>query len=160
MVTALDSKETKEIFKTTSRVAYAEPGYLLFVRERTLVAQKFDVSSMSLQGDPIPIGEGLGAGDLGLASFSVSRNGVLVFRRGELTGTRLLWTDRAGKETPLFDVPPTTATRRFRPTAASSPMTSATREPVNWTSGFATSCETCRHGSRSTPVPSSTGLVA
>ena len=42
MVGALDSKETKTLFKTTSRVQYAEPGYLLFVRERTLVAQKFD----------------------------------------------------------------------------------------------------------------------
>jgi len=115
MVTALDSKETKEIFKTTSRVAYAEPGYLIFVRERTLVAQKFDVGSMSLQGDPIPIGEGLGAGDLGLASFSVSRNGVLVFRQGELTGTRLVWTDRAGKETPLFDAPSDYRNASFSP---------------------------------------------
>ena len=41
--------------------------------------------------------------DLGLASFSVSRTGVLVYREGELTGTRLVWLDRSGKETPLLD---------------------------------------------------------
>ena len=105
MVGALDSKETKTLFKTTSRVQYAEPGYLLFVRERTLVAQRFDAGSPTVNGEPMPVGEGLGSGDLGLASFSVSRNGVLVFRAGELTGTRLVWLDRSGKETPVLDAP-------------------------------------------------------
>ena len=105
MVGTLDSKDNTTLFKTTSRVQYAEPGYLLFVRERTLVAQKFDVRSLTVEGEPVPVGEGLGSGDLGLASFSVSRNGVLVFRGGELTGTRLVWLDRSGKETPVLDAP-------------------------------------------------------
>ena len=74
---------------------YAEPGYLLFVRERTLVAQKFDADSLTLEGEPVPLGEGLGVDDVGLASFSVSRNGVLAFRAGELPGTRLVWIDRS-----------------------------------------------------------------
>ena len=102
-VGSLDSKETKPLFKTTTRVQYADPGYLIYVRERTLVAQRFDLDSFSLEGEPVPIGQGLGSGDLGLASFSVSRNGVLVYREGELTGTRLVWLDRSGKETPLLD---------------------------------------------------------
>ena len=105
MVGSLDSKVSKPLFKTTSKVQYAEPGYLLFVREQTLVAQRFDLGSLSVEGEPVPLGEGLGAGDLGLASFSVSRNGVLVFRAGELTGTRLVWLDRSGKETPVLDAP-------------------------------------------------------
>ncbi len=105
MLTAgtLDSKDVKPLFKTTSRVMYAEPGYLLFVRERTLVAQKFDVDSLSIEGEAIPLGEGLGVDDVGLASFSVSRNGLLVFRAGELQGRRLVWIDRSGKETPAID---------------------------------------------------------
>ena len=102
-VGSLDSKETKPLFKTTTRVQYADPGYLIYVRERTLVAQKFNLDSLSLEGEPVPIGQGLGFGDLGLASFSVSRNGVLVYREGELTGTRLVWLDWSGKETPLLD---------------------------------------------------------
>ncbi len=104
-VGTLDSTETKPLFKTTSRVQYADPGYLLFVRERTLVAQKFDVASLTVEGEAVPIGEDLGSGELGLASFSVSRNNVLVFRAGELTGTRLVWVDRSGKETPVLDAP-------------------------------------------------------
>ena len=102
-VGTLDSTETKPLFKTTTRVQYAEPGYLIYVRERTLVAQKFNLDSLTLEGEPVPIGQGLGFGDLGLASFSVSRNGVLVYREGELTGTRLVWLDRSGKETPVLD---------------------------------------------------------
>jgi Tol biopolymer transport system component len=105
MVGSIDSTEVKPLFKTTTRVQYAEPGFLLFVRERTLVAQKFDAKSLTLEGEPVPIGEGLGAGDLGLASFSASRNGVLVFRGGELSGTRLVWVDRSGKESPALDAP-------------------------------------------------------
>ncbi|MEO5894137.1 MAG: protein kinase [Vicinamibacterales bacterium] len=103
MVGDLDGKTSKTLFKTTTRVQYAAPGYLLFVRERTLVAQKFDAKSLTLQGEAVPIGEGLGSDDVGLASFSVSRNGVLVFRGGELSGTRIVSVDRNGKETPFLE---------------------------------------------------------
>jgi Tol biopolymer transport system component len=102
----LDGKTSTMLFKTTTRVQYASPGYLLFVRERTLlVAQKFDATTLTLHGEPVPIGEGLGSDDVGLASFSVSRTGVLVFKGGELGGSRIVWLDRAGKETPFMDTP-------------------------------------------------------
>ena len=49
MIGTLESKDATALFKTTSRVLYAEPGYLLYVREQTLVAQPFD--ARSLEGD-------------------------------------------------------------------------------------------------------------
>ena len=103
MVGDIGTGSVKSLFKTTTRVQYAAPGYLLFVRDRTLVAQKFDAKSLTLSGEPVPVGEGLGSDDVGLASFSVSRTGILVFRGGELTGSRLVWMNRSGKETPLLD---------------------------------------------------------
>jgi Tol biopolymer transport system component len=114
MVGDVDSPTAKTLFKTTTRVQYVEPGYLLFVRERTLVAQKFDAGSLTLTGEAVPVGEDLALGDFGLASFSASRNGVLAFRGGELTGTRLLWIDRSGKETAALD-----ATADYRDTSLS-----------------------------------------
>jgi dipeptidyl aminopeptidase/acylaminoacyl peptidase len=114
MVGDVDSPTAKTLFKTTTRVQYVEPGYLLFVRERTLVAQKFDAGSLTLAGEAVPVGEDLALGDFGLASFSASRNGVLAFRGGELTGTRLLWIDRSGKETAALD-----ATADYRDTSLS-----------------------------------------
>jgi len=100
-----ESGIVKTLFKTTTRVQYVEPGYLLFVRDRTLVAQKFDPRALTLEGEPIPMGEGLRSDDVGLASFSASRNGVLVYRGGELTGARLVWLDRGGKETLAIEAP-------------------------------------------------------
>jgi hypothetical protein len=84
-------------------VQCAEPGYLLFVREQTLVAQRFDAASLTLSGEPVPVGEGLGVDTVGLASFSVSDNGVLAYRAGDVQGRKVLWLDRTGKETPAID---------------------------------------------------------
>jgi Tol biopolymer transport system component len=102
-VGALDSKDATPLFRTASRVEYAEPGYLLFVREQTLVAQKFDARTLKLEGEAVPVSEGLGIGDLGLASFSASRTGILVFRPGNVEQRQLVWYDRAGKETPAIE---------------------------------------------------------
>ena len=104
-VGTLDGAETRVVLKTQSRAVYAEPGYLLYVRERTLVAQPFDPRTFELTGEALPVSEGLGVDALGLATFSASRTGVLIFRAGELGLNQLLWVDRAGKESPLFDKP-------------------------------------------------------
>ncbi len=104
MIGTLDTKDAAPLFKTTSRVLYADPGYLLYVREQTLVAHPFDARSLKVTGEPVPVGEGLGVDSVGLASFSVSRNGVLTYRAGDARGRRLLWMDRSGKGTPAIDV--------------------------------------------------------
>jgi len=44
-VGTLDSKETTPLLKVHSSMAYAPPGYLLFVRENTLMAQGFDADT-------------------------------------------------------------------------------------------------------------------
>jgi len=103
MVGALDSTESKVLFKTMSRVVYAPPGYLLYVREQTLVAQPFDAAKQELAGEPVPLGEGLGINNVGGASFSISSTGVLAFRAGQTQGRRLVWMDRNGKETPALE---------------------------------------------------------
>ena len=104
-VGTLDSAESKVVLKTQSRAVYAEPGFLLYVRERTLVAHPFDARTFELTGEAVPVSEGLGVDALGLATFSASRTGVLIFRAGELGLNQLLWLDRAGKESPPFDRP-------------------------------------------------------
>lgn len=105
MVGTLDSDEATPLFETGSRVVFAEPGYLLYVRENTLVAQRFDPRTLAIEGEAVPIGEGLGVDSVGLASFSVSNTGVLAYRGGDLQGLRLVWMDRSGKETPAIDGP-------------------------------------------------------
>ena len=94
---SLDSNESKQLAPAQTLVTYAPPGYLLFVRDRTLVAQPFDAKAMKTTGEPVPLAEKIGVDNVGLARFSVSREGTLAYRTGE-SGTRLLWVDRNGKE--------------------------------------------------------------
>ena len=67
------------------------------MRDKTLVAQPFDPGALKTKGEPIPLAEQIGTDSVGLATFSVSRDGILVYRTGE-SGARLLWADRSGKE--------------------------------------------------------------
>jgi Tol biopolymer transport system component len=54
-VGSLDGNFRKRVLETTSNAQYVEPGYLLFVREFTLFAQRFDATQLTLLGDAIPI---------------------------------------------------------------------------------------------------------
>src|ERR1700680_4271998 len=58
-VGSLDGPERKRLLESSSGVAYAPPGYLLFVRGRTLFAQPFDAGKMQLAGDPMPLAAGV-----------------------------------------------------------------------------------------------------
>jgi eukaryotic-like serine/threonine-protein kinase len=93
----LDSAETKPFAPAQTMLAYAPQGYLLFVRDRTLVAQPFDAKAMKTTGEAVPLAEQIGTDAVGLARFSVSRDGVLAYRTGE-SGNRMVWFDRSGKE--------------------------------------------------------------
>jgi len=94
---SLDSKESRPLMPAQTLVTYAPPGYLLFVRDKTLVAQRFDPKALKTVGEPVPLAEQIGTNSVGLARFSVSHEGTLAYRTGE-SGSRLLWVDRAGKE--------------------------------------------------------------
>ncbi len=81
-----------------TRVEYAPPGYLLFVREGSLMARAFDTRGLKFEGEPFPIAEQVGTNAAGFADFSASQNGVLVYRHGNLSSGQLTWVDRSGKQ--------------------------------------------------------------
>ncbi len=97
-VASLDSKDKKLLLRARSNVAYAS-GHLLYVLDKTLLAQPFDPKRLTLIADPVPFEESI-LYDPGYfrAAFSVSEGGVLAY----VTGTResrasLVWYDRSGK---------------------------------------------------------------
>ncbi len=94
----LGSGKAKRLGARVSRVEYSADGYVLFVRDRTLMAQGFDPRRLELRGEPFPVAEPLATTPFGLAFFSVSDNGVLAYRSTGLASGRLVWLDRAGKE--------------------------------------------------------------
>ena len=112
---SLDSKETKRLLGTDWGVAYArgpsERGYLFFLRGKTLMGQAFDAKEGRIRGEPFPVAEQVWYDETvpGLASFSVSENGVLAYRSGGIRTRQLVWFDRAGR--PLGSVGPPGAYR-------------------------------------------------
>jgi eukaryotic-like serine/threonine-protein kinase len=100
-VGAVDSKERTRIGNFPASVAYAA-GYLLFVRNDALMAQRFDPKKLQVNGEPLQLVDGV-------SGFSVSNDGVLTYRKEPMAGTpafQLTWFDRQGKQTALKDLPP------------------------------------------------------
>ena len=75
-----DGSERRRVVPGLSRAEYVPPGWLLFVRDSTLVAQRFDADAGQVSGEPIPVADGLTVSAVGLAEFSTSLDGVLAFR--------------------------------------------------------------------------------
>ncbi len=99
-VGSLDSKETKKITDATSNATYVSPGFLVFARGRSLFAQKFDLSSLSLQGVPVAIfSEVRITLGIGYSVFATSSAETLLSQTGASVAlSRLVWFDRSGKE--------------------------------------------------------------
>ncbi|MBP6004044.1 MAG: serine/threonine-protein kinase [Pyrinomonadaceae bacterium] len=98
-IASIDGKERKSLFKNSSDVYYIEPGYLLFARDTTVMAQPFDASKLQFTGDPVPVLENVAMlTSTGRSQFSVSENGTLVYKTGGGTVNQLRWFDRQGKE--------------------------------------------------------------
>jgi hypothetical protein len=117
-VGSLDSKEKKLLFRNPTNVVYAAPGYLLFVRENTLMAQAFDYKHLSLSGDVAPIAQGvLVNAPYGRAIFSASDNGVLAYGGAASAAepSRLRWLDRTGKQIGAVGDPGMYANPRLSP---------------------------------------------
>jgi Tol biopolymer transport system component len=105
-VGSLDAKpgdqDRKRLLAAASQAMYVPslgsvPGYLLFMRDGTLIAQTFDPARLELTGEPVTVAEQLGFyRDYGF--FSASANGLLVYRIGGDSGaSQLTWFDREGK---------------------------------------------------------------
>ena len=87
---SLDAKPSeqpmKRLIETRNGGLYAPPsgswpGSILFLRDGTHMVQPFDEKELDVTGEPIPAAEQVG-GSAYYGSFSVSPNGVLVYRRG------------------------------------------------------------------------------
>ena len=93
-----DVKSRQRIVVSGSNAVYASPGYLLFLRERMLMAQPFDAGAIRIFGEAFPIAENVDYVPIDIrANFSVSQNGVLTYFSGIADEAQLTWFDRSGK---------------------------------------------------------------
>ena len=98
---SLDSREHSFIVDG-SNASYVEPGMLLYVADKALLAHRFDARKRTLSGNPVTIADDVGrhgeSGPTGFSPFSASSNGVIAFRPIETLTTQLAWYDSTGKE--------------------------------------------------------------
>jgi len=100
-VASLDTGETTQLAQAGSGAIFDKrSGHLLFVREGTLLAQPFNLSTLKLSGDPFPIAERVeNLVTPGAVTFSVSDSGALAYGvgLGGQTGLEVVAVDRQGK---------------------------------------------------------------
>ncbi|HEU5162429.1 MAG TPA: protein kinase [Thermoanaerobaculia bacterium] len=96
----LGSTERKHVVATNASVRYdASTGHLLFLRDGTLLAQRFDPVSMELSGEGVPVAETVMRSSRWDAMFSISATGLLAYQQGESSPlSQLVWVTRDGKE--------------------------------------------------------------
>jgi serine/threonine protein kinase len=95
-------QERVQILRTDAKAIYAAPvsglpGDLLYLRDQTLMAQRFDSGNLRLEGEPAPLAE-----DVTIlaarAAFWVSDTGLLAYRKGSAAPrTKMTWMGRDGK---------------------------------------------------------------
>jgi hypothetical protein len=99
-LSSLDGKSERQLFTNETAAMFGGPGYLLYLRGDTLIAQPIDPASGQFGGSPAPLVGPVSrvVSDDALGAYSASTNGVLAFRRGTIiTEDRLEWFDRSGK---------------------------------------------------------------
>ena len=95
---SLTRMESHRLTAADTAGAYVNPGWLLFNRMGALMGRRLNLSSGTLEGDPITVAESVN-NDLGfnLGGFSASPNGTIAYRGGGLEFRQLTWYDRTGR---------------------------------------------------------------
>lgn len=84
---------------------YAAPGYLLFLRAGTLMAQRLDPGRMQFSGEARPLVAASGNSLVGQPAFSASATGVLTYSIVERPLAQFQWVGRVGQRQQLVGEP-------------------------------------------------------
>lgn len=97
-VASIDGDAPRLVMPAFSRVKYVD-GHLVFVRQGMLMAQRFNRSTASLEGEPATLANRIRYHPASDAAFDLSDTGVLIYNQssGEPT-TRLMLFDGRGRE--------------------------------------------------------------
>src|SRR5262249_32328938 len=102
-VGSLSDKAVQQVLRTDYNAVYAA-GYLLFVRNGTLMGQAFDTRALKLVGEPFLIAEQVRRFFI-IPHLSVAESGTLVFQSGGVQTPQLVWFDRSGKQLGMIGEP-------------------------------------------------------
>ncbi len=96
LMMARPGEPPRPLMPVSSKVQFTEPGLLVFVRDAALLAQRFDLRSQKLVGEPWAIASHVrNFASNASAEFATSAGGTLVWQPADSVGS-LTWFDRAG----------------------------------------------------------------
>jgi len=104
---SLDSPESTRLLEGVFAAMFAPEsagsaqGYLLFLRDRTLLAQRFDADKLRLSGEPFPLAESVDS--IPTAMVAVAGTEVLTYRSGTDMDYQLIWLARDGRPQPAWN---------------------------------------------------------
>jgi serine/threonine-protein kinase len=98
----LETGKQKILVQSGTNPRYAPSGHLVYAVENTLRAVRLDVERLEVQGDSVPVLEGVLTKGLGGASFDIASDGTLVYVSGaNFAPRRLVWVNRNGTREPI-----------------------------------------------------------
>jgi DNA-binding winged helix-turn-helix (wHTH) protein/Tol biopolymer transport system component len=96
-VGSLDSPERVRVLsQSNSAATYASPGYLLYVQNQILMAQRFDASRLQVTGKPVEVARDVSAPNDADGQMISASASLLTYRLGAKT-QELAWFDRNGR---------------------------------------------------------------
>jgi predicted Ser/Thr protein kinase len=106
-VGSIDGSPPRRLVSADVGAVYASSGFLLFMRQGTLLAQRFDIETFALADDPFPLADQVVFDRLTFTgAVSSAGSGTIVYRTGSGVGvSRLVWFDRSGKEIGVVGAP-------------------------------------------------------
>jgi Tol biopolymer transport system component len=98
-VSTIGGNDSRRLVDADAAIYHPATGRLLFVRDGTLFAQPFDLSTLRLSGAPGIVAHQVASVPGGPAAFSSSSTGAFIYRSGRFDVQReLRWVDRSGHE--------------------------------------------------------------
>lgn len=106
----VDGAPAAHLLPDVSTTVYSPDGYLLFARQSRLTAQPFDVKTLALRGEAVPVTRESVVNELLAPVLSAGEGGALVYE--PQSPEQLLWVSRSGA--PLETVGSAQSWRTFR----------------------------------------------
>jgi Tol biopolymer transport system component len=119
---SIDSKDRRQLVQS-DYARFAAPNLLVYTQGSNLVAQAVDLDRLTLTGKAVVIAPDIASIAInGRAAFSVSQNGVLVYKSNPeqraLADRRLTWVDRKGQVQKVVGPTVTSSSVRLSPDGA------------------------------------------
>jgi eukaryotic-like serine/threonine-protein kinase len=105
-VARLDGTEAKRLLDADGAAVYAQSGHLLFPRQGQLLAQSFDVTRLTLDGEAFLVADDISVNaGISLAALSASASGPIAYGTESIRRTQFVWFDRSGRRLESLGTP-------------------------------------------------------